>query len=220
MLALELISQQLPPLKSDESGEKALRFMEEFKVTHLPVIDGNDYLGMVAEEDILDSNERQLPVTEYLNEHRRPYVTDEQHIYNVLRTINSAEVSCIAVLESNGDFLGSISLKDLLQKFDELAAISQSGGIIVLEIAQTDYSLAKIAHVIESNDAKILSSYIGSTPHNDQIELTLKIDREELAPVLQSLERHEYNVVGSYQEKQQIDDLRDRYDSFMRYINI
>ena len=220
MLALELISQQLPPLKSDESGEKALRFMEEFKVTHLPVIDGNDYLGMVAEEDILDSNERQLPVTEYLNEHRRPYVTDEQHIYNVLRTINSAEVSCIAVLESNGDFLGSISLKDLLQKFDDLAAISQSGGIIVLEIAQTDYSLAKIAHVIESNDAKILSSYIGSTPHNNQIELTLKIDREELAPVLQSLERHEYNVVGSYQEKQQIDDLRDRYDSFMRYINI
>ena len=52
------------------------------------------------------------------------------------------------------------------------------------------------------------------------MELTLKLDREELAPILQSLERHDYNVVGAFQEKQQLDDLRTRYDSFMRYINI
>ena len=220
MLALELISQYLPPLKPEETGEKAIRWMEEFKVTHLPVVDGHRYLGLVAEEDILDANERELPVSEFLNEHRRPMVTDEQHIYDVLRAINSADVSCIAVVESNGDFLGSISLQDLLQKFEELAAISQAGGIIVLEFEKGDYSLAKIAHIIESNDSKILSSYVSTKPQTDKIDLTLKIDREELAPVLQSLERHDYNVIGAFQEKQQLDDLRNRYDSFMRYINI
>lgn len=220
MLALELISQYLPPLKPEETGLKAIKWMEEFKLYHLPVVDGHEYLGMVAEDEILDSNQRDLPVTEFLREHRKPFVTDEQHIYDVLRAITSSEVSAIAVLESNGDFLGSITLQDLLSKFEELAAISQSGGIIVLGFEKNDYSLAKIAHVIESNDSKILSSYVSSKPESDRMELTLKLDREELAPILQSLERHDYNVVGAFQEKQQLDDLRTRYDSFMRYINI
>ena len=109
MLALELISQYLPPLKPEETGLKALKWMEEFKLYHLPVVDGHEYLGMVAEDEILDSNQRDLPVTEFLSEHRKPFVTDEQHIYDVLRTITSSEVSAIAVLESNGDFLGSIT---------------------------------------------------------------------------------------------------------------
>lgn len=220
MLALELISQFLPPLKPEETGSKAIKWMEEFKVYHLPVVEGHEYLGLVSEDEILDSNQRDLPVTEFLNEHRKPFVTDEQHIYDVLRTITSADVSTIAVLESNGDFLGSITLQDLLSKFEELAAISQAGGIIVLEFDQNDYSLAKIAHVIESNDSKILSSYVSKKSQSDRMELTIKVDREELAPILQSLERHEYNVVGAFQEKQQLDDLRTRYDSFMRYINI
>jgi len=189
-------------------------------VYHLPVVDGHEYLGLIAEDEVLDSNQLDLPVTEFLKEHQRPYVTDEQHMYDVLRTITSADVSAIAVLESNGDFLGSITLQDLLSKFKELAAINQVGGIIVLDFAQNDYSLAKIAHLIESNDSKVLSSYVSAKPKSDRIELTIKVDREELAPIIQSLERHDYKVVGAFQEKQQLDDLRDRYDSFMRYINI
>ncbi|MFT5054188.1 MAG: acetoin utilization protein AcuB [Granulosicoccus sp.] len=219
MLALELISQSLPPLKPEENGSKAIKWMEEFKVYHLPVVDDHRYLGLVSEDEILDSNQLDLPVTEFLNDHRRPFVTDDQHIYDVLRTITAADVSVIAVLESNGDFLGSVTLHDLLIKFEALTAISQAGGIVVLEIEQNDYSLAKIAHVIESNDSKILSSYV-SNKSNSRMELTIKVDREELAPILQSLERHEYVVVGAFQEKQQLDDLRNRYDSFMRYINI
>ena len=220
MLALELISQSLPPLKPEETGSKAIKWMEEFKVYHLPVVTGNEYLGLVAEDEILDSNQLELPVTDFLKDNRKPFVTDEQHIYDVLRTITSADVSTIAVLESNGDFLGSITLQDLLLKFEELAAVSQAGGIIVLEFEQNDYSLAKIAHVIEANDSKILSSYVSKKPQSQRMELTIKVDREELAPILQSLERHEYNVVGDFQERNQLDDLRTRYDSFMRYINI
>lgn len=210
----------VPPLKPDDDGARALAWMEDFKVSHLPVVDGHEYLGLVSEQVILDANDNTLPVTAYLQESLKPAVTDEQHIYDVLRAVTSHEVTLIPVLEANGDFIGSITLQELLSKFEKLAAISQAGGIIVLEFEKKDYSLAKVAHVIESNDSKILSSYISNGDSSGKVELTMKIDREELAPVIQSLERHEFNVIGFFQEKAQLDDLRNRYDSFMRYMNI
>lgn len=210
----------VPPLKPEDDGARALAWMEDFKVSHLPVVDGHEYLGLVSEQVILDANDNTLPVTSYLQESLRPSVTDEQHIYDVLRAVTSKEVTLMPVLEANGDFIGSITLQELLSKFEKLAAISQAGGIIVLEFEKKDYSLAKVAHIIESNDSKILSSYVSSGDTGGKVELTVKIDREELAPVIQSLERHEFNVIGFFQEKAQLDDLRNRYDSFMRYMNI
>ena len=155
--------------------------MEDFKVSHLPVVDGHQYLGLVSEQGILDANDNSLPVKSYLHDSLKPAVTDDQHIYDVLRAVTSQEVTLMPVVEANGDFIGSITLQELLSKFEKLAAISHAGGIIVLEFEKNDYSLAKVAHVIESNDSKILSSYVSNGDVAGNVELTVKIDREELA---------------------------------------
>jgi hypothetical protein len=47
----------------------------------------------------------------------------------------------------------------------------------------------------------------------------LKVNREDLSPVIQSLERNDYEVVASFYEATQSDDLKGRYDELMRYIN-
>ena len=38
MIAIDLITDEIPPLMHSDTGEKALNWMEEFKVSHLPVI--------------------------------------------------------------------------------------------------------------------------------------------------------------------------------------
>ena len=53
MIAKELINDSFPPLKLRDSGLKALNWMEEFRLEHLPVVDGLNYIGLVSEEDIL-----------------------------------------------------------------------------------------------------------------------------------------------------------------------
>ena len=52
MIAKELISESIPPIKPDDSGIRALKWMEEFKVSHLPVVDGRDFLGLISDDDI------------------------------------------------------------------------------------------------------------------------------------------------------------------------
>ena len=60
------------------------------------------------------------------------------------------------------------------------SSMKDKGGIIVLEINQVDYSMAQIGQIVESNDAKILSSTILSDASSTKLDVTLKINQEEL----------------------------------------
>jgi acetoin utilization protein AcuB len=126
----------------------------------------------------------------------------------------------VAVVDTEGKYLGCITLSDLVTKFEELAVINQPGGIIVLSMNKKDYSLAQVAHVIESNNAKILSSYIFERPETGMLELTLKVNQEQVGSIVQSLERYDYQVIAYFQESAHLEDLKGRYDELMRYINI
>jgi hypothetical protein len=52
------------------------------------------------------------------------------------------------------------------------------------------------------------------------VEVTLKINREDISDILQSFERYEYFVKSTYQGSRFHDDLRGRYDELMRFINL
>ena len=64
MIARELIIDHVPPIKPFEPMEKALLWMDEFRVSHLPVVDKNKYYGLVSESMIYDCNEPNLAVSE------------------------------------------------------------------------------------------------------------------------------------------------------------
>ncbi len=220
MLARELISKVVPPLRPTDEMDRALAWMDEFKVSHLPVVDGNEFLGLISEDNVLDGNSPGDNINFLTADLDRAFVLDSQHIYYVIRRLAATDLSVIAVLDDNEKYLGCITLSDLVSKFEELAVINQPGGIIVLNLNKNDYSLAQVAHVVESNNAKVLSSYIFERPDTNKIELTLKVNREEVEPIIQSLERYDYEVIAYFQESTHLEDLKGRYDELMRYINI
>ena len=219
MLARELISKVVPPLRPTDEVARALAWMDEFKVSHLPVVDGSEFLGLISEDNILDGNQDDLvkASSEVLNP---VSVLESEHIYNVIRRLSATDLSVIAVVNGDGAYLGCITLTDLVTKFEELAVINQSGGILVLSLNKADYSLAQVAHVVEANNAKILSSYVFERPETGKLELTLKVNQEQLESIIQSLNRYDYEVIAYFQESAHLEDLKDRYDELMRFINI
>lgn len=219
MLARELISKVVPPLRPTDEVARALAWMDEFKVSHLPVVEGSEFLGLISEDNILDGNQDDLvrASTEVLNPIS---VLESEHIYNVIRRLSATDLSVIAVVNGDGNYLGCITLTDLVTKFEELAVINQPGGILVLSLNKADYSLAQVAHVVEANNAKILSSYVFERPETGKLELTLKVNQEQLESIIQSLNRYDYEVIAYFQESAHLEDLKDRYDELMRFINI
>jgi signal-transduction protein with cAMP-binding, CBS, and nucleotidyltransferase domain len=220
MLAKDLITDEIPPLKTSDTGLMAINWMDEFKVSHLPIVHKHEYLGLISDTDILDLN----ITDDELGKHKlsliRPFVFENQHVYEVIKMISYLKLTVLPVLDENQNYIGLIPLTALLQQFATLAATREPGGIIVLEINLHDYSLSQIAQIVESNDGKILSCYVNSLPDSTKIEVTLKLNKEDLSAILQTFYRFNYTVKASFHQSQFSDDMKNRFDSFMNYINI
>jgi len=77
-----------------------------------------------------------------------------------------------------------------------------------------------VAQIVEGNDAKILSCFITSHPTSTQIELTLKLNVTDVTSIIQTFNRYNYTVLGSYMKHDDEEDLlEDRYNLLMKYLN-
>jgi len=221
MLAKDLISDVIPSLKTSDSGQKALYWMDIFRISHLPIVNNVDFLGLISDKDIYDHNMAEEPIGNHNLSLFSPFVNFNQHIYEVMELASELHLSVIPVLDLQNQYLGVITMTDLLHYFADVSALKQPGGIIVLELNSNDYSLSQIAQIIEGNDAKVLSLYITSSTSSTKIEVTLKINRKELGSILQTFYRYNYIVKASFTDESDLNSLyENRYESFMKYLSI
>lgn len=220
MIGIELISNEIPTLRHTDAGDVALRIMDELKITHIPVLKHNNFVGVVSEDDLLSKTDLSQSLTDLFDHLPRPYVFGKTHLYEVVKIAANDHLSVIPVLDENDRYLGSIRVTDLLYHLATAESIKEQGGIIVLEMNEIDYSLAQIAQIVENENGKILSSLILSNTHSKKMELTLKINLLDLGGIIQALERYNYMVKASFQRNSFDDNLKDRYDELMKYLNI
>ena len=219
MNAIDLITYEIPPLVHTDTGEKALIWMDEFKVSHLPVLKNGNFVGVVSETHILDK----MDVTENLDvlfQHLpRPFVLSNAHLFEILSKISEFRISVIPILDDKEQYLGCTSIYELMTSIANTSSMKDKGGIIVLEINQLDYSMAQIGQIVEGNEAKILSSTILSDASSTKLDVTLKINQEDLTSIIRTFERYDYVVKASYQNGVGAEDLQWRYDALMNYLN-
>lgn len=220
MLARDLITDEIPPLKVSDTGIKALRWMDEFKVWHLPVIKNSVYLGLVSESDLIDNAPSEEIISKIKPNYIPAFVTENQHVFEVIKTISEMNLSVIPVLDEKKNYLGSISIHHLMNAIAAMPVVGEPGGIIILEMNQHDYSLSEISRIVEGNDAKIIGTFITSHPDSTKMEVTVKINKGDLSAILQSFERFKYNVKATYHQSEHKDALKDRFDALMNYLNI
>lgn len=220
MKAIELITEEIPPLLHSDLGEKAMVWMEDFKVSHLPVLKNGNYVGTVSENILMDQDDLSKPLDALFQHLPRPYVTAGAHIYEVLTKLAEYKVTVVPVLGDEERYLGCTDVHHLMRLIANTGSIKENGGILVLEVNAIDYSMAQIAQIVESNGAKILSSYIMSTPDSTKLEVTLKINELELDRIIRTFERYDYFVKASFQKSAFEDDVKFRFDALMNYLNI
>ncbi len=221
MIASELISEAIPCLKTSDTGEKALLWMDTYRISHLPVVNNEEFLGLVSDNDVLDHNCLSDPIGFHKLSQIKPFVFDLQHIFEVIEIVDNLRISVVPVLDKNRHFLGVITKKDLVFAFVKMVNINKSGAIIVLEMNIHDYSLSQIAQIVESNNIKILSLFMSASTDTTKMNITLKVDTTDISPVLQTFSRYNYSVVAYFLSEENTQaHLASRFDSFMNYLNM
>ncbi len=220
MLVSGLITDEVPPLKITDTIEMALEWMEQFKVSHLAIVKNRELIGIVSENDLLDYNKpaesfetAKLPIL-------KPIIHYNQHSYELLKIMSGLNLTLIPVLDDNEFYKGCVTLKSIMQNLAGMTAVQNPGGLIVLELNQNDYSVTQIGNIVEGNDAKILSLQVSSIPESTKIEVTIKVNKEDLSRILQTFYRYNYTVKASYNHADYESDLKNRLDEFMHFLNI
>ncbi len=221
MVAKDLISEVIPSLKTSDLGQTALNWMEIFKISHLPIVNNQEFLGLISDTDIYDMNQPDEPIGNHPLTLYKPFVTTEQHIFEVIGLASRLKLSVVPVLDSKNNYIGVITSNDLIRHIAGISSMDQPGGIIVLEVIDRDYSLSQIAQIVESNNVKILSMYITSSPASTRLEVTLKVNTSDLMSVIRTFERYNYEVKTWVTDNDSIDHFySERLDLLMKYLNI
>lgn len=221
MTIAEIINHDLPVLKPSDTVGNALNWMEENRIGQLVVVDAGKYAGIVSEDILMDYDE-DMQLADVMLQFSEITLFDYQHIYESLGLISKYNLQLIGVIDEEESFVGIITASEVYTKFGELLGSQEPGAVLVISIKNRDYSLSEISRLVESDNAKILSSYFTGNTYlsNDSASLTLKINRESITSVIATLERFGYTVEASYAHEPVESIEQERYNMLMKYLSV
>ncbi|HEX7071696.1 MAG TPA: CBS domain-containing protein [Rhodothermales bacterium] len=217
-----LISKTTPPLKTSDTVEHALGIMLEMRVRHLPVIDEDGILvSVVSEEQLLDALKSDATLDSLRTGGTPASGFLDDHVFDLTKTMVRHDLTTLPIIDRNRRYAGLIERHDIFDQFARMLSTQESGAILALEISPRDYSLAKLIHTVEQNDAKVLS--VASEPPDEitgKLTVTLKLNTMDATRIRHVLAHHGYNVVASFGESEDEEELLLRVQEFMRYLEV
>ncbi|MEX0968641.1 MAG: CBS domain-containing protein [Bacteroidia bacterium] len=219
MISRDLITQSIPVLLISSKISRARQLFLEFGISHLPVVRKGKFLGMVASVACVSHPDSSQTIKELENDFIKASVPEDIHFLDVVKISVENHLSAIAVLKDY-EYAGTIRTDTLLEHLALQYSFNEPGGIITLVMPVRDFSLSEIAHIVESNNAKILSYYLSQNADASRLTVTLKLNSLFMKNIIATFQRYEYEVSVFHFNELQQDDLKDRFDHLMKYLNI
>jgi len=194
--------------------------INELHFHQLPVVKDKDFLGIISEEDLLSIDDESKFIKDVQINFPFIYIYDYQHILDALQLMEINQLDILPVLNNQNQYLGVITWRDLMKSVNQMLSLQDKGAIIVLEIEERDNTLTHIAHIIESENTKIISTGLKPVEGSTKLELTIKVNKNNISSVLASLWRHDYVVKASFNDGSDNTDTQERYQLLMNYLNI
>ncbi|MGM1430591.1 CBS domain-containing protein [Sphingobacterium lactis] len=216
----ENLSTRYSEVRPTDTVALALDKVNELHVHQLPVVKGKEYLGLITEEDLLSAEDEGLLIQDLKFTFPFIYLFDYQHIYDALQFLETYQFDLLPIINKQKEYVGVLTQKDLLRAVNQTLSNQDKGAIIVLEMEDRDNSLTHVAHIIESENTKILSTGVRMIENSTKVELTIKVNKNNISSVLASLWRHDYVVKATFNDGSDQDDIQDRYNLLMNYLNI
>ena len=214
MRAQRILNMDLPVLALTDQVSRALEVMDEFKVIHLPVVEEDVYKGTVSEAQLLELDASALIAEAPLSEES---IGMELHLYDVVARMGWSDVDVLPVVHE-GLYRGAVDRAAVLRFLAKRAGWGFPGSTIVLELLPKDLSPGELFRIVEVDGAQVTSYNVAAVENSELLEVTFKVNTEEIESLLSSLQRHEYTVQTFYNAPELEDEMRARFDVFMKYL--
>jgi len=220
MLTRELPSQTLPFLHLGDKVYQALQLMNDNHVIHLPIVDGEKYIGIVSENDLLQAENDNDELQALQQAFATHSVKEDDHFLRAVQLAAENGLSVVPVVNEENELVSTIAYNDLLKHASEFMSLNEPGGLIVLEMESNQYSFNEISKLVESNDAQITQLNTSNDPATGMMQVTIRINKPEVSDIVATFQRYDYNVKYFFGEELYANELRSNYDNLMNYLKI
>ena len=220
MLTKELLSQSLPYLHPHDKVYQALQLMNDNQVNHLPIVDGEKYVGLISEDDLSQEDNDHTELALLQQSFSGFSVKENEHFLKAVQVAAENGLSVVPVLNDEGDLMGTVSYNDLLRYASEFMSLHEPGGLIVLEMESNQYSFNEISKLVETNDAQITQLNTTNDAETGMMQVTIRINKPEVSDIVATFQRYEYNVKYFFGEELYANELKSNYDNLMNYLKI
>jgi len=215
MRAQRFLSLDLPVLMLTDSVHRALSLMDELKVTHLPVVEDDVFKGTVSESALLECEDDALIAeVPFLHD----FLTPDVHLYDVVARMAWSDLDVLPVVHE-GLYKGAVDRASILKFLAKRAGWGFPGSTLVLEVLPKDLSPTALMRIVEADGAQVTSFNVAPMEDSELLEVTFKVNTEDIESLLATLQRHEYHVQIFYNAPEVEDEMRARFDAFMRFMN-
>ncbi|MAP80528.1 MAG: acetoin utilization protein acuB [Aequorivita sp.] len=218
METLNYIINDIEPFDVSAKIKDVQIIFNQLTYSHVPVEKDGHFIGCVSENDAYCfDNTKSLSDFQYTLE---PFhVLEDTNWLDILEAFALNNSNIMPVLGADNKYLGYYELGDIMSLFNNTPFLNETGGIIVVEKDNQDYSFSEICQIVESNGTRIFGVFI-SKIENDLVQVTLKIGHTGMNSIVQTFRRYNYNVVSQHEEDKFLEDLKQRSDYLDKYLNI
>jgi len=220
MLTGELQSQSLPYLHLSDKVYQALQLMNDNQVTHLPIVDGDKFMGIISEDDLLQVDNDHSELSTLQQSFGSTAAKSNEHFLKTIQLAADNGLSVVPIIDEENDLVGAVAYRDLLKQASEFMSLNEPGGLIVLEVESNQYSFNEISKLVETNDAQITQLNTSNDPETGMMQVTIRINKAEVSDIVATFQRYEYTVKYYFGEELYVNELKNNYDNLMNYLKI
>ena len=220
MLIRDVQSQTIPYLHLTDKVYDALQMMNDAHIAHLPVTEGDKYVGLISEDDLLQAPDENMPISGIMEVFPTPSIQQNEHFLKAMQVAVENGITVVPIIEENGDIYGTVTYSDLLRQASEFMSVNDPGGLIVLEMDSQKYSFNEISRLVETNDCQITQLNTYTDTQTGLMQVTIKINKMEVSDIVATFQRYDYNVKHYFGEELYENELKSNYDNLMNYLKI
>jgi acetoin utilization protein AcuB len=177
---------------------KAMEVMRNNSIRHLPVVDGENFVGFVTEGDLRQASLLSMvdkvsiedvmiknPVT----------ISPEASLEDAARLISSYKIGGLPVVKGKR-LVGIITIVDILRAFIQLMGILKSSSRVDLVLGEKPQAFEEVSAIFRDHRAEIIS--VGMSNHKDRKKRVyyFRLEKCQLHPIVASLREKGYRIIG------------------------
>lgn len=193
---------------SDVKITDAVNIMEENNFHRLPVVENNQFIGLITEELIAKGSPskvsslsiyemnylfdkvlvKDLMKTEVIT------ISDDIHVEEAAVLMAEKDITVLPVVNDTNEVIGIITHKDIFKALIQLTGYQEKGARVVVETKEDRIGvIAEISNALAQNEINL--SHIFVNRPDDVIEITLQTSGKEPKAVKELIERLGYRVI-------------------------